>query len=225
MNMEISHQLLEKTRLCMNRNSLGTNFHVLYLLALYAPEHTKTKYKLRNQTFTVSLLFKSIEPNWWYNYSHFSKDFATAKTGFFCRKIHCIAPCFRWIKHTQHTRIGLCFTCCNFAHGKYTIRKQRFRLCTNIRTLTPVSWICNEFISNRPEAVQKFTVSTKIGNAKYRWFRYYVSSIHWISTTRLSDFQSTIALLPQCTIGQIFSSKSSRLHDENYVHWTIRFFN
>lgn len=50
--MEI--QLLEKTRICMDKNSSGSNFHILHLLAVHAPDCVKTKYKLKYVNFDVS---------------------------------------------------------------------------------------------------------------------------------------------------------------------------
>lgn len=56
LNMHFGYQLLEKSRLCINANSTGTNFNVLYSLAFGAPDSMKEKLELTNSKFAVSFL-------------------------------------------------------------------------------------------------------------------------------------------------------------------------
>lgn len=57
--MNISHQLLEKSRVCIDKNSPGTNFHVFYSLVAHAPVCLKEKFHLSECKFAVRPNFKS----------------------------------------------------------------------------------------------------------------------------------------------------------------------
>lgn len=51
--MKCSYQLLEKTRLCMDANTAGSNFNVFYSLSLNAPTTMKDILGLTDSNFVV----------------------------------------------------------------------------------------------------------------------------------------------------------------------------
>lgn len=57
-NVSVSYQLLEKSRVCSDASTSGSNFHIFYLLAEHATEQMKKDLQLHGE-FKVKLFFNS----------------------------------------------------------------------------------------------------------------------------------------------------------------------